>query len=348
RPSDLGIVVDGKLLLIPFELRPIDIAFVMVLEQNLPLLKRLAMAVARSRTSVDDLGALLAFPVGIDAGVERVLKHGDDIAVADQRPLKADQLLAVRRPREVDLLTEQRQEGLPRAAELEESGEDQPDHFLDAQVGIEAETDLTMPDVADRHADAQFAAARLRAGGVEHARTEHAEFELADGALHAEQETIIRSARIIDAVQVDDARVDQAAQLEEVMPVAAVTCQTGGVEAQHRPDFSGAQRCDQPLEAGPRHSPGGGAAEIVIDHFDLVESSAPGDVDEFVLTPLALAIALHLGLSGLPNIDDRFALQHCGRQQISARHRPAPPPRRRPPPTEGESAELALRAGPRR
>jgi hypothetical protein len=41
-----------------------------------------------------------------------------------------------------------------------------------------------MPDVADRHADAQLAAARLGAGGVEHAGTEHTEFKLADAALH--------------------------------------------------------------------------------------------------------------------------------------------------------------------
>jgi hypothetical protein len=112
-------------------------------------------------------------------------------------------------------------------------GEDQPDRFLDSEVGIEAETDLAMPDVADRHADAQLAAARLGAGGVEHARTEHAEFELADGALHAEQESIVRPAGIVDAVQVDCARIDQPAELEEMMPVAAVAGQPGGVEAQH-------------------------------------------------------------------------------------------------------------------
>jgi hypothetical protein len=100
----------------------------------------------------------------------------------------------------MDLLAEQRQEDLPRAAELAEPGEDQSDHFLDPEVGIEAETDLAMPEVADRHADAQLAPARLGAGGVEHARPQHAELELADGALHAEQEPIVRPARIVDAV----------------------------------------------------------------------------------------------------------------------------------------------------
>ena len=248
----------------------------------------------------------------------------------------------------MDLLAEQRQEDLPRAAQLAEPGEDQPDHFLDPQVGIEAETDLAMPDVADRHADAQLAAACLGAGGVEHARTEHAELELADSTLHAEQQSIVRPAGIVDAVQVDDSRLDQAAELEQMMPVAAVAGQPGGVEAQHRADFPGAQRCDQPLEARPRHHPAGGAAEIVIDHLDLAEPPAPCDVDELVLAPLALEVALDLGLGGLPNIDYRFALQHRGRQEISVRHRHAPPPRRRRPPTAGGSTEQVPSAGPSR
>ena len=57
-----------------------------------------------------------------------------------------------------------------------------------------------MPDVADRHGDAQLAAARLRAGCVEHAGAQHAEFELTDTALHAEKQSIVRAAWIIHTV----------------------------------------------------------------------------------------------------------------------------------------------------
>ena len=181
-----------------------------------------------------------------------------------------------------------------------------------------------MPDVADRHADAQLAAARLGAGGVEHAGAQHAELELADAALHAEQQPIVRPAGVVDAVQVDHPRLDQAAQLEQVMPVAAVAGEPGGVEAQHSADLAGAEPRHEPLEAGPRHHAAGGAAEIVVDHLDVAEAPAPGDVDELVLAPLALEIGLDLGLGGLPNIDHRLALQHRGRQEISARHRHAP------------------------
>jgi hypothetical protein len=305
------------------------------------------MAVALAGTSVDDLGALLAFAVGVDARIERVLEHGDDIAVADRCPLKADQLLAVGRPREVDSLGEHRQQNLPCAAQLAEAGEDQPDHLLDPQVGIEAKTDLTMPEVADRHADPELTAPRLGAGGIEHPSTEHAEFELADAALHAEQQSIVRPAGVVDPVKIDHSRLDQAAELEQVMPLTPVAGEPGSVEAQDRSHLSGTEPCHQPLEARPRHHSAGGAAEIVVDYLDVTKAAASGDVDEFVLAPLALQVALDLCLSGLPNIDNRFAPQHRGWQEISARHRHAPPPRRRRLPAAGGSAGRVPSVDPR-
>ena len=83
----------------------------------------------------------------------------------------------------MDLVLGHRQQHLPRTTELAEPGEDQPDHLLDPLVGIKAEADLAMPDVANRNADPQLTASRLRARSVEHAGTQHTEFELADAAL---------------------------------------------------------------------------------------------------------------------------------------------------------------------
>ena len=80
----------------------------------------------------------------------------------------------------MDALRQHRQQHLAGAAELAKAGEDQPDYLLYPAIGIEAEPDRAMPDIADRHADPQFAAARLGAGGIEHAGPQHAEFELAD------------------------------------------------------------------------------------------------------------------------------------------------------------------------
>jgi hypothetical protein len=47
---------------------------------------------------------------------------------------------------------------------------------------------------------------------------------------------------------------------------------------------------------------------IIIDHLNLAEAAAPSDIDELVLAPLALKIAVDLRLCGLPDIDHCLAL----------------------------------------
>ena len=65
-------------------------------------------------------------------------------------------------------------------------------------------------------------------------------------------------------------------------------------------------------------------------------------IDKFVLASLAFEIALDLRLSGLPNIDYRFAFQHRSGSKLSARHRHPFQLRRRPPPTAGWPVVRAL------
>src|SRR5689334_14559258 len=182
RAADPAVGVGGELRLVPLELRPIDVALVVPLQQHLPRLGRPAVAVALARATVHDRGALLAFAVDVRPRVEGVLQHGDHVAVADRRPLEGGHSLAVRGTWEVEPVSRQRQQHLPGAAQLAEAREDQPDRLLEPQVGIEAEPCLAMPDVADRHADAQLAPTCLGAGGIGHAGAQHPELELADAA----------------------------------------------------------------------------------------------------------------------------------------------------------------------
>src|SRR3954453_15392641 len=252
RGAGLPVRVRRELRLVPLVRRPVDVALVVALEQLLPPLRRLAVPVALAGAAVDDRGALLAFAVDVRPRVEGVLQHGDHVAVPDRPPVEGGQPLAVGRSREVDPVRRHRQQDLARAAQLAEPGEDQADRFPHAQVGIEAQTGLAVPRVADRHADAQLAAPRLGARGVEHAGAQHPELELADAALHAQEEPVVRVAGVVDPVEVDHPRLDQPAQLEEVVPVAPVAREPGRLEAQHGPDLAGAEPRHQPLEAGPR------------------------------------------------------------------------------------------------
>ena len=96
------------------------------------------------------------------------------------------------------------------------------------------------------------------------------------------------------------------------MPVALIARKAGCVEALHRADFSGTSpatsrskrgRATKPMAERPRSSSMSSIARKPKATF------ARG-IDKFVLASLAFEIALDLRLSGLPNIDYRFAFQH--------------------------------------
>ena len=66
--------------------------------------------------------------------------------------------------------------------------------------------------------------------------------ELAHGALHAEQQAIIRMPRIIDTVLVYDDRPDKSTELDQRVPVAAITGKTRRLDREHSADTAVADR----------------------------------------------------------------------------------------------------------
>jgi hypothetical protein len=186
--------------------------------------------------------------------------------------------------------------GLPSAAQLPEATKDQSGCFLNPHVGIEAQSNLTMPNVAYRNGNPQLSPPRLRAGGVEHPRAQDAQLELANAALHPEQKAIVGATRVVDTIEIDDARLDEPTELEKVMPIAAVPGEPRGVEAENGANLAGAQPSDELLKPRPGDGAARRATEVVVDDFDVPKSAAAGLINELILTPLALEVDLHLGL----------------------------------------------------
>jgi hypothetical protein len=69
-----AIGIGGKLCLIALELFPVDVAFVMILQQDLTLLERPVMTICFTGPAVDDLGPVDAFAVGIGTCVKWILQ----------------------------------------------------------------------------------------------------------------------------------------------------------------------------------------------------------------------------------------------------------------------------------
>ncbi len=220
-----AVIVERQLLLISLVFLPANVSFVMVLDHHLPGSGRLAMPVAAPRSPVNDGRPLLALSVDVNAGIKGIFENRDHIAVADRRPDEAGHATFIGRPWEVNLISCHRQQNLTSTAKVAEPGEDRPDHFLQAQIRIKPQTGFAMPDVAERYRQAQLAPARFRPRGIKHPRLKHAQLELADAALHAQEQTIVGPTGIIHAVEINNAGFDKPAQFKQMVPVAAIARQ---------------------------------------------------------------------------------------------------------------------------
>src|SRR5260370_40052663 len=114
------------------------------------------------------------------------------------------------------------------------------------------------------------------------------------------------------------------------MPVAAITGKTRRLDREHSADTAVADRCKQPLEAGTSDA-AAGAAEVVVDDFDVAPAKLLGAIDEAVLAPSALMIIRERVCGRLPDVDAGVAGGMFSRD-LGHRRSPRLPPFPAPPP----------------
>ncbi len=136
-------------------------------------------------------------------------------------------------------------------------------------------------------------------------------------------------ARIVDSVLVDDERADQSTELDERMPVAAVSGKTRRLDREHSADTALADHCEQPLEAGT-HEAAARAAEVVIDDIDVTPAKLLGAIDEAILARPALVIVCELVCCRLPDVNAGTAAEMFSRD-LGHRRSPHLPPLPAPP-----------------
>jgi hypothetical protein len=115
-------------------------------------------------------------------------------------------------------------------------------------------------------------------------------------------------ARIVDSVLVDDDGSDQSTELDQRMPVAAITGKTRRLDRKHGADAPLADRSQQALETWTADA-ATGAAEIIIDHLDLDPAELVRAIRKPVLPALALLIVQKLVSRRLADIDDGTACE---------------------------------------
>src|SRR6266478_4939747 len=214
--------------------------------------------------------------IGVGAAVDRVVDHPVDGGIVRPAP---DHVAIMALGGQVQPMLDEPEQGLPDTAEFGHLVEDEDDGLLDTAIGILLEPVADLHE-ADRGSDDEFAAPGLLIAGRQGTVAQKIELVLVEAALQSQQQPVVALTRRIDRLLIDQHGIDDAAHLDQLLPVTAV--------AGEARDFPRRDR---------------------IDRFDAKPAQRCQTIAHRILQGAALAIVENLMGGGLPYIQDRLALQ---------------------------------------
>ena len=170
---------------------------------------------------------------------------------------------------------------------------------------------MIVVDQARGQAGLQFAAAGLALDAALQAGADHVQLGFAHGPFEPEQQPVVETARVVQAVLVEDQRAGQGTEFQQAVPVAGVASQSGDLQAQHDPRASHAHLGHQLLKAFPVRCRRGGQPLVLIDRDHTLGGPAQlnGLPAQRILTPGALRVLDHLVQRGLTHVEIGVPLQ---------------------------------------
>ena len=104
---------------------------------------------------------------------------------------------------------------------------------------------------SSREGQAQLAPGRLLALALMQAHSDLMQLRLAHDAGQAQKQAIVVSARIVEPLAIGEDHPEEGAQLKQLMPVAVVARQPGGIQADDQARVAEPDLGDELLEAVP-------------------------------------------------------------------------------------------------
>ncbi|HZY41347.1 MAG TPA: hypothetical protein VFF59_05020, partial [Anaerolineae bacterium] len=211
----------------------------------------------------------LAAPIRVRAGVDRILQHAEHRVVPRGQPNDLAHLFWTASDRQLDLLPIKPEVDLPYAAQLRKFAKDQIDSGTDPGIRIFLDAVVRSFDIPDRNPSNQGTPLRLLQQCRVRTLAETRDFHLADRALHAQQQSVVRESGVVLGFGVDQQRADDAAKLQQSMPVPAIARQPRRLNAEDGTHLPIAERAQQAFKAGAVCSRSRNP-EIVIDYIDVL------------------------------------------------------------------------------
>src|SRR5579864_1039304 len=139
-------------------------------------------------------------------------------------------------------------------------------------------------------------------------------FRFRHGALQSEQKSVIKVARIVESILIEDECLGESADFQETMPVSGVACQSRDLQTHYDPGFFQTHFRYQLLKSFAIRCRRRGLTQVAVDHNDLLDRPAQGygALPKIILPYRALGVLKHLAQSGLPYIQISVSLQMAG------------------------------------
>ena len=198
----------------------------------------------------------------------------------------------------------QRQQHLTGRAELAEAPADGGDRLGHRLVRRDDHPVVLVVVQADRQALLQLAAGGLVPQALGQPGPDQVQLTFGQGPLKAQDEAVVISGGVVDAIGVGDQRVGQRAQVQELVPVGVRPRQPGHLQRQDDPGLAEPDVGDQLREPRAARRRGAGPAQVLVDHHDLVRGPAEHDcaLPQVILPGQALGMDLDLQQRRLPHV----------------------------------------------
>ena len=205
----------------------------------------------------------------IGARIDRMTKNGEDPRCGRRTPFQVTHPFAAVEPKAKTQAVHRKiaEYGVHRA-QFGEFLEDQPNHGPRLLVRILNHLSRRLLEVPNGHQRKVLAAFGLVTRAAQQAIAQRDQFEFAHGAFHSEEEPIVPFAGIVHAVLITQERVEDATDVDQLMPVFVGTRQSTQFQSQHHSDVIETDLGHQPLKPGAIVGGLSTEALILINHHD--------------------------------------------------------------------------------
>src|SRR5262249_12054508 len=181
---------------------------------------------------------------------------------------------------------------------------------------------ITCLDEAHRSADDELAAAGLLVTGGERTLPQQVKLVLVEATLETEQKPIVAVTGRVDRLLIAQDGVDDAAHLDELLPVPAVAGEARDLARRNAANLTEADLRHHAFKAGALDAACSGTAKIIVDHLDLGPAKCGQPIAHRILQRATLPVVQNLMCRRLADVKDRFALQVIGPDLVRDHDRP--------------------------